>query len=353
MAIGLSGSQDLTRTASLPAEAAPFTITFWTRIASIPDGTNRQQYILFDGTGRIHEVLITGASSSPHELKFAGTSSSGVYLVTHSIANDTWKFCAAVYETDGTVRVYSADEGAETLTESSSTHNGVTRVPTTLRFGANTFSAARHVGFLAMGRVWEAALTAEQVLAEFQSASAALATDLYADWPMADADTATNDTSGASRSLTVVGTLSTETGPDVGSELETITGEITESQAGQTDEASGSPIVAGELTEMQAGQTDALTSLSTITGTITETQSGQTDSLTAPRSLVELLSPLTTESDDRITTEAGDVLVGVSFGEAEAITAGILATATITPAPRASATITAAPRVAATIERAA
>jgi hypothetical protein len=70
-------------------------------------------------------------------------------------------------------------------------------------------------------------------------------------------------------------------------------------------------------------------------------------------SLVELLSPLTTEAGDRITTEAGDVLVGVSFGEAEAITAGILATATITPAPRASATITAAPRVAATIERAA
>jgi hypothetical protein len=68
-------------------------------------------------------------------------------------------------------------------------------------------------------------------------------------------------------------------------------------------------------------------------------------------SLVELLSPLTTEAGDRITTEAGDVLVGVSFGEAPAIVGR--ATATITPPNRATAGITAAPRATATIERAA
>ena len=135
---------------------------------------------------------------------------------TFDLTVGTWTFVARVFNTSGTGHIYKALSGAGSLTEASNPPGSSTAMNDAWNvfIGSDGFGSWINASVAAV-KVWTAALTSAELLAEMPYYSPVRTSNLWANYTFYNGPQ-TNDESGNSRTLTAGGTLTTDaTGPPI------------------------------------------------------------------------------------------------------------------------------------------
>lgn len=136
---------------------------------------------------------------------------------TFDLVVGTWTFVARVFTVGSTGHIYMAPSGAGSLTEAVNPPGGTTSLNDAWSFfiGTDGFGSNWMNASIAAVKVWTAALTAAELLAEMPYYSPVRTSNLWANYTFYNGPQ-TNDESGNGRTLTVGGTLTTDTaGPPI------------------------------------------------------------------------------------------------------------------------------------------
>jgi hypothetical protein len=260
VAVALAPDAFLSRTATT-AWNVYFSYCGWRRIDTDRGQTTVLTYLGHSNLGAGFQIT---ASSSRQLIVYRVNNFSDLLTGTGpTLAVGTWYFLGlttiAASQANG-VQIYYAAEGAPSLTQVTATFLGAYEY----RFHGvggrsdndGQFGAFRLHGSAGHDRTWtDTTLTPAEMLAEFQSPTPVKTAGLWSAWPMADAATAANDTSGNSRPLTATpgtGTITTTDGPFDGT---TVEGSLAATLPALTANAGGTATVSGSL----AGALPALT----------------------------------------------------------------------------------------------
>lgn len=211
MAIVTSTTQWAQRTASAPDYNAAHTLTFWARRTA-------------SATGGAAAGVITGDKFTAEDLLeiFSGTDvaalavSNGGFTASAQqlLVLNTWQFIALVREDVSTLKLYVGDISTTatligTATRDVTGRTAATKILIGARFddGAGPFD-----GEVDSGNQWTVGLSAAQVEAQRLYQNPQSSTGLWATWPF-QADGL--DSSGNGRDMTLTGTPSYVTGPDI------------------------------------------------------------------------------------------------------------------------------------------
>jgi hypothetical protein len=204
MAVRFDNSADLLkRTTGLPASAANQSVCLW---AKRKVDTNSFATVFYTH-GVIDNIeLWLETSTGGDQLFMFDLLSTEFDLAGPTLTIDTWFFLA--FSRQNTTRtLYYGTEADGTLTKvtDTQTHTASSAL-SELWIGQDIYTEGFN-GEVAYVRFWSAALSDADMDAEWRSTTPVRATNLYGDWRLASAATATTDSSGNSNTLTSGGVL--------------------------------------------------------------------------------------------------------------------------------------------------
>lgn len=262
MAVGISGGTTLSRASGLPASmSVAYTVCGWAKRTT---DTNNYAVVV---------TLRNAANSTYNSLGFdadgttlLGSSSAGNVSDNFPTqpTQDQWFFFAMVGSASGAggLTFYFSPEGSGTFTSFSLANANWN--PDVLEFGdwAGDGPLTGHLQYL---RCWTAALTQNQLEAEKAATLSVRSTNRHFDWRLND-NADTSDQSGNSRTPTVTGTLSNQTGPSIGTSAATLSAptpsgtletQTTATIGCTTDQNTGTLYVVVDSAANMSGITDA------------------------------------------------------------------------------------------------
>lgn len=208
MAIRFDAAADrLLRTANLPAENGPFTVSFWVRFATVP-GAGVYAFAVYVGTDLEANITVAAGSLNATWVLYGTAEASG-----GTVAANTWYHALITRDTALTPDTTLYIDGVSTLTS-----DGGASVPTRFEFGAaGTTNLDPFNGRVAAIKWWDVVLTgAEREAEQFNFLPRRFA-NLQGFHPCIHAVAADNveDWSGLGRNFTTGGTLTVEDGPPI------------------------------------------------------------------------------------------------------------------------------------------
>lgn len=206
MSVRFDASADyLRRTSGLPASGAIHSGCCWVK-RKVDTGAFASVFYYHGITGSYEFWIETETGGDRLDLyEYPGAESQAI---GPTLTIDTW-FFIGWKRTNTSRSIYYGTEAGGTLTKATNTDTrNVTAAISEFYIGNDVFTEPFN-GEIAYFRLWDAtALSDADFDAEWRSATPVLTSGLWGDWRLASAATATTDSSGNGRSLTVGGTLS-------------------------------------------------------------------------------------------------------------------------------------------------
>jgi hypothetical protein len=177
---------------------------------SVDRNTGSPWFMLDDGDGSPYVGLSTDSNGTTARYISTGPEVSSGFAMTVG----AWHYTALVYtQTTGTDNVIYISTGFGTLTPTSGGGSDALTSTWMLRLGGDVFGFWLN-GRLGAVKVWGAALTSSELIAERATHAVVRTADLWAHYPF-DNGPSTTDASGNGHTLTVLGTPTTEAGPPI------------------------------------------------------------------------------------------------------------------------------------------
>jgi hypothetical protein len=243
-------------------------------------------------------------------------------------ALDTWAYYF-YYETGGTQ--YAGwipltdltTSGAVTLSRANS--NAGSQYINTLTIGNNSGASAVVMGHYAYARArYDSSITLSDVVA--WASSTTTDTGDWGFWPLDDSSDSADD-SGNSRSLTLNGTLSTETSPNLSSG---VSGSVARTNANDTSAASGTTTIVGTLARSNGADTSAGSGTTTVVGTLARTNASDTSAASGSVGSPVSGTLATTNADDTSAATGTTTVTGTLARTNAADTSAATGTTTVT-----------------------
>jgi hypothetical protein len=232
----------------------PFTVCGWVRPDVAADtGAPPYRSVWYLGNASYGNYIALFLNDDP-ALVADDAAAPSEKLIGPTVTIGDWYFFAIVAEAGASqFELFWRSEGETSLATTSATWSGTLAV-NTLRWGGapGEATASCFDGAVAYGRMFTSALTQAQLLDE--SASATAIQTEWADWPFTDTATSTTDASGNGRTLTLTGSQSNTTGPDIS--LDAPVGAI-----GETDALAPAPRTSSKTVGLTS-EADALSAAS-------------------------------------------------------------------------------------------
>lgn len=252
MAVRSDAANDrLSRSGGAPDPQTAFTVCGWFYLSVDRDDFSTL-IRLHASSGSTTRITLATGSSGTLPAVFTPGNTSGV-LGVDSFTVGAWLF-VAVTQTGTTATIYTCTPGG-TMHSASGTSSGGSAPDGYTIFGRSSSDASEWFnGRAACVRLWSAVLNSTELAAERDSFTAIRTTNLYADYRLADAATALNDSGPGGRTLTAGSTaVTTEADPPIGtSAADTLTGV----RVGQfTDTTTATVVLADSLGAARAGGT--------------------------------------------------------------------------------------------------
>lgn len=194
-------TEDLRRTTGLPSSSTAFSICGWSKITRI---ANDFQYWGLEDPSNY--LVIGYADNGANQFEISGTNGSSSFA--SSPTNETWFFWAMTCSGSGAGAfkgywAYPTDTSFKTASTT-----GASFTPATLFLGNDTFGEYCNASYFAV-KVWEAALTSDELWQEMESIRPHRYANLHIFSPLWDTSDL-NDYSGNGKNWTGTGSISSE-----------------------------------------------------------------------------------------------------------------------------------------------
>jgi hypothetical protein len=286
-----------------PSPNAAYTVAFWSRVDSYKSADYQTLFTYLMSGSEWETIMLDSSNRLVIE---AGVSGSGSRVnAASAFGTGTWKYVALVRASTTSLKAYVDGTEVLSLTTNISARSAAV---TEFAFGSDTYTEDSNSS-VAYARAWSAALNTTELAAEKVSATAVRTTDLWGDWPM---QANGNDSSGNSRTLTAVGTVSYVTdGPTLplgASVSDTVT--ISEAVTVQVQSTGG--------TTLSVSKSETVTLSETVTARLATLSISKSETVTlSETATARLASALSVSKSETVTlSEAKTVLLigGVCIG---------------------------------------